>query len=144
MSGTELAYGGVFLRACYAISGTDIVYGATREGASISQPKYLSPRVLRNRYAMSGTDRAYAVTRSEEDDDLCRAFGHAGTGLRAEYAMSGTEIGYCYQDEGHVAFFAAGSLIPDGKGATGLRERYAMSGYGAMTQLCDVRYGRSV
>eukprot|EP00961_Rhodomonas_salina_P171017 2305774-Rhodomonas_salina.7 len=41
MSGTDLAYGAICLRACYAVSGTDVGDGAT---------------CLRACYAMSGTD----------------------------------------------------------------------------------------
>eukprot|EP00961_Rhodomonas_salina_P139218 1873633-Rhodomonas_salina.1 len=48
MSGTDIAYGATCLRACYAVSGTDMAHGAVCLGAC---------------YAMSGTDIAYGGTR---------------------------------------------------------------------------------
>eukprot|EP00961_Rhodomonas_salina_P134844 1813766-Rhodomonas_salina.1 len=62
MSGTEIPYDAISLRACYAMSGTEIPYG------DIS---------LRACYAMSGTEIRYGAI-----------------SLRACYAMSGTEIPY--------------------------------------------------
>eukprot|EP00961_Rhodomonas_salina_P267808 3618292-Rhodomonas_salina.1 len=36
MSGTDLAYGAICLRSCYAMSGTDLGYAATRRRSGIS------------------------------------------------------------------------------------------------------------
>eukprot|EP00961_Rhodomonas_salina_P062130 834044-Rhodomonas_salina.1 len=87
------------LRACYAMSGTDIAYGATTRGVptrarsirvwSVPSPyacatrcPILTSRIvcaipLRVCYTMSGTDIA-----------------HGATCLRVCYAMSGTDIAY--------------------------------------------------
>eukprot|EP00961_Rhodomonas_salina_P014722 197497-Rhodomonas_salina.2 len=50
MSGTDIAYGATRLRACYAMSGADLPYGAIR---------------LRACYAMCGTDIAYGAAEFE-------------------------------------------------------------------------------
>eukprot|EP00961_Rhodomonas_salina_P036379 488954-Rhodomonas_salina.1 len=53
MSGSDIAYGCIGLRACYAMSGTDLAYAAT----CLRVPT----RVWC--YGMSGTDLAYDATR---------------------------------------------------------------------------------
>eukprot|EP00961_Rhodomonas_salina_P017168 230854-Rhodomonas_salina.1 len=71
MSRTELAYGATpRVSSCYAMSGTDVAYGATRMQPSPSPyrlPSYLPMQLLRDvRYGpreMSATDLAYSAAR---------------------------------------------------------------------------------
>eukprot|EP00961_Rhodomonas_salina_P043609 586232-Rhodomonas_salina.3 len=70
-----------FTSSCYAVSGTDVAYGATRIRV-YRVPIRSDMRggwaiVLRACYAMSSTDVAYGVI-----------------GLRARYEMSGTDLAY--------------------------------------------------
>eukprot|EP00961_Rhodomonas_salina_P130757 1760466-Rhodomonas_salina.3 len=54
MSGTGIAY----TSACFAMSGTDIPYAATRQSCGVTRDP--TPGIiLRARYAMPGTDLAY-------------------------------------------------------------------------------------
>eukprot|EP00961_Rhodomonas_salina_P081460 1095325-Rhodomonas_salina.2 len=78
MSGTELAYGAVSLRASYAMSGADKAYGAGRvEGGRF--PLAVDPgSSLRASYAMSSTDVAHSLV----------------SVLRASYGISGTDVAY--------------------------------------------------
>eukprot|EP00961_Rhodomonas_salina_P273412 3694421-Rhodomonas_salina.1 len=68
MSGTDIAYGAGFLRAFYAMSGTERGYGATRrlgvegEARDLLQ-QVLRAIVLRTCYAMSGTETGYRPPR---------------------------------------------------------------------------------
>eukprot|EP00961_Rhodomonas_salina_P240144 3244514-Rhodomonas_salina.2 len=89
MPGTDMPYGParravlslVYLRArCYATSGTELAYGATRLLRAVRWSDTLEPgrsvRYPPTPYAMSGTDIAY------------------GRMLRSCYAMSGTDLAY--------------------------------------------------
>eukprot|EP00961_Rhodomonas_salina_P153608 2068090-Rhodomonas_salina.1 len=66
MSGSDLAHGAILLRACYAMSGTEIAYGATRtwqtlyESPAETTDRYCDVRYWHSvwYYAMSGTDLA--------------------------------------------------------------------------------------
>eukprot|EP00961_Rhodomonas_salina_P142870 1923228-Rhodomonas_salina.6 len=72
MSGTDIPLSGSGLRTCYAKSGTDVGYGATRNKksrrlscrTSLQWRRCTKKRVisLRARYGMSGTDRGYGGT----------------------------------------------------------------------------------
>eukprot|EP00961_Rhodomonas_salina_P260237 3516776-Rhodomonas_salina.2 len=85
MFGTELAYAAIGLRACYAMSGTELAYAPTRR----------LPMLLRIcSYAMGGTEifsywfarcgtERYAVLVAMCLTDACR---------RCCYAMRGTEL----------------------------------------------------
>eukprot|EP00961_Rhodomonas_salina_P051056 685142-Rhodomonas_salina.3 len=89
MSGTDLAYAAIGVRACYTISHTKMLYGAMGLCAC---------------YAMSGTDRAYGATAAvvsahadarvimERSYFPVRYQVRGATSLRACYAMSGTDI----------------------------------------------------
>eukprot|EP00961_Rhodomonas_salina_P102024 1372238-Rhodomonas_salina.6 len=92
----------ILLRARYAMSGTEIAYGAA---------------CLRMHYTMPGTDLGYAATRRIRMGK-CGCFHRAGSFpaivLRAPYAMSGTDICYTIPpfpcdmsgtDVGHTAVF---------------------------------------
>eukprot|EP00961_Rhodomonas_salina_P129192 1740448-Rhodomonas_salina.2 len=79
----------MLLHACYAMSGTEIGYAATREnggrvGAETGSRGILLRRVRISSYAMPGTDIADGAGTETGNVIL----------LRACYAMSGTEIGY--------------------------------------------------
>eukprot|EP00961_Rhodomonas_salina_P221706 2997745-Rhodomonas_salina.1 len=64
MSGTDLAYGAVSLRSCYAMSGTDLPHALPSPYARAMRcPSVCSTITLRACYAMSGTDIAYGATR---------------------------------------------------------------------------------
>eukprot|EP00961_Rhodomonas_salina_P024882 335193-Rhodomonas_salina.2 len=124
MSGTDLAYGAICLRAPYAVSGTDIrtiaavrcppmrypgtdiAYGVVPPGSRqtefeeptviVTLPEGTTPTRLRACYAMSGTHRLSLQVLEP-------------TALRARYAMSGTDIAYgaicqcaCYAMSGTI------------------------------------------
>eukprot|EP00961_Rhodomonas_salina_P189928 2562424-Rhodomonas_salina.3 len=101
---------GMVLRPCYAVSGTELGYGAT-------PGRYWKRRGEGSRgicYAMSGTDIAYAarVCYATSGTDILGTAGicyamsgtdvpYAASSLRACYAKSGTELAYvCYQGGG--------------------------------------------
>eukprot|EP00961_Rhodomonas_salina_P301601 3940536-Rhodomonas_salina.1 len=147
----------ISLRACYAMSSTDLAHGATRHQQVCILQRGRGGRAevsicLRVCRAMSGTGIAYGL------------FATPGTklapgaiGLRTCYAMSGTELAFgATSDE--LTFVTASSQVSS---PSCLRARYAMSGtgiaYGAIvlcacyamsgidiayvvTMLCDVRY----
>eukprot|EP00961_Rhodomonas_salina_P004128 56869-Rhodomonas_salina.3 len=91
------AYGAMPLRFLYAMSGTDIAYGATPETLLRHHPPYCPAYAAIGQacYAMPGTDIArgaigpracYAMSSTEL---ACGAIG-----IRTCYAMSGTELAY--------------------------------------------------
>eukprot|EP00961_Rhodomonas_salina_P286408 3869981-Rhodomonas_salina.1 len=91
MSGTDLAYGPTSLRACYAMSGTDLARRATvcyaMSGTDIWQMSL----------AMSGTD-IWDMTRGPIALRSLRRYAVCGTdgtyGAIARYAIAGTEGAY--------------------------------------------------
>eukprot|EP00961_Rhodomonas_salina_P198729 2680395-Rhodomonas_salina.3 len=84
-SSTDIAYAASYLRACYAMSGTELAYGATRSawkwmesGSLLVGPTLFAYAIsLCICYAVSGTELAYAST-------LC----HAMSGTDIEYAAT--------------------------------------------------------
>eukprot|EP00961_Rhodomonas_salina_P089435 1202756-Rhodomonas_salina.4 len=105
----------IALRACYAMSGTGVPYGASSYARATRSPvltyRVLLPDgvrlLLRRRYAMSGTDIAYdrhplgrlllAYRNSLQHMPVSAttlATRRARMLLRARYARSGTELGY--------------------------------------------------
>eukprot|EP00961_Rhodomonas_salina_P303678 3941322-Rhodomonas_salina.6 len=70
----------ICLRACYAMSGTEIAYGRrSTRGAPRARLRLVGSAIrLRASYAMSGTDLAAAATH-----------------LRPCYVMSSTNLAYC-------------------------------------------------
>eukprot|EP00961_Rhodomonas_salina_P092859 1249926-Rhodomonas_salina.1 len=74
ISGTDIAYGAVRLRACYAIPGTNLAYGAIRLLAYAFG--------LRACYAMSSTDLAYGATPRPS----------TGTGKRASFSPAVSQL----------------------------------------------------
>eukprot|EP00961_Rhodomonas_salina_P261626 3535963-Rhodomonas_salina.3 len=115
ISGTGIAYGAISLRACYAISGTDLAYGAIS---------------LRACYAMSGTDLAYGASsggssNSSNTAAAGRILGYFPTRLLRDvrYAhsvslrMPGTDLAYgarriCGSDRSETSLPAQVSLSP--------------------------------
>eukprot|EP00961_Rhodomonas_salina_P167746 2261152-Rhodomonas_salina.1 len=61
MSGTDIPYGDIPLRASYAIAGTDIPYGDIPPRASYAMPVLTSHIVLLPYYAMSGIGISHGV-----------------------------------------------------------------------------------
>eukprot|EP00961_Rhodomonas_salina_P054581 733209-Rhodomonas_salina.1 len=92
MAGTDRACGPICLRACYAMCGTAIAYGATelaygcteiRYGATrawsktresapmVAYPPMPCPALLS--YTVAGTDKAYDATSAQHEGSVCRA-----------------------------------------------------------------------
>eukprot|EP00961_Rhodomonas_salina_P128463 1731422-Rhodomonas_salina.1 len=66
-SGTDLAYGMVYLGSCYENSGTDLVYGAIYPRSCCEKPG--TDGALGSCYDKSGTDLAYGATDGYNSDD---------------------------------------------------------------------------
>eukprot|EP00961_Rhodomonas_salina_P290662 3927686-Rhodomonas_salina.4 len=126
---------------CHAMSGTDVLYGATRMAVALNfsraMDKVSSAICLRVRYAMPGTHIAFKTAaiclraRSTlPGTDM--AYGATAICLRARYALPGRMDGW--QNEVDPPML--------------LRAREAVSGteraYGATRALCDARYRHSV
>eukprot|EP00961_Rhodomonas_salina_P301355 3940428-Rhodomonas_salina.1 len=118
MSGTDLVYGAIGLRACYEMSGTDIAYSMVGlcafyaiSGTGIAYKATRSRMYLDPSYTISGTDLAYDATRLRADSGprLCC------------HTASGTGIGYMLSRFGCA-------MSGDGVG------------YAAMLLLCDGQY----
>eukprot|EP00961_Rhodomonas_salina_P084889 1140171-Rhodomonas_salina.3 len=133
MSGTDLGYDGIGLRACYAMPGTDLAYGAARRESLFDSAavvnRYCPTHSLRDVRAMlrfglstytlpmvvSGTHRVGYATFSP-------------TVLRTPYAISGTDLGYAATRSGGMVVVTAEELL-------GEEVRYLPT-----PLLCDVRY----
>eukprot|EP00961_Rhodomonas_salina_P179100 2416694-Rhodomonas_salina.2 len=103
---------GSSLRACYAMSGTDIADGrggVEEVGEEGGQVHYAIP--LRGRYAVSGTEIAYG---------LCACCSVSGTGGMGRLGRGG---GCSTKDQSGACYAMSGTEI-----AYGLRACYAMSG----------------
>eukprot|EP00961_Rhodomonas_salina_P287042 3878628-Rhodomonas_salina.2 len=77
-SAMRCTYGVICLQACYAMSGTDLAYGATQcqsPYASKAGHGVTSRISLRACYAMSGTDIAYAATSPSRPGGAACAYG---------------------------------------------------------------------
>eukprot|EP00961_Rhodomonas_salina_P185024 2498234-Rhodomonas_salina.5 len=109
MSGSDIAHAATCLRACYAMSGTELAYAATSAlarrvcGCQASRSAPLPAYRLATRSPKSGTDIAYAaicLRAVRYCHSVCcylpgTVMGVASyRGLRACYAMSGTEVAY--------------------------------------------------
>eukprot|EP00961_Rhodomonas_salina_P154159 2076502-Rhodomonas_salina.1 len=64
MSGTDIGYIAIGLRTCYAMSGTELAYATCPVRCPVLRQRTVvkSAMCLRACYAMSGTDMAYAAT----------------------------------------------------------------------------------
>lgn len=110
MSGTDLASGAV--RARYALSSTDIVYGATPDYVCLrktaTSPDGQPPISLRSGYALSGTRIGYArctVLRSRIDTAAICGVRHCdGVWIMWIYATCGTEMGDNVATAGDVRY----------------------------------------
>eukprot|EP00961_Rhodomonas_salina_P064044 860638-Rhodomonas_salina.3 len=67
--GTAIVYPGIGLCACYAMSGTEFAYGATRHSRMDAVCHAERGASLRACYAMSGTDIAYGVRPGHSGDE---------------------------------------------------------------------------
>eukprot|EP00961_Rhodomonas_salina_P257046 3473416-Rhodomonas_salina.2 len=76
MAGTEIAYAAVGLRACYAMSGTDIPYAG-------------SARVVRG----TGAERRYSSLRYL----LCHCYAVSGTDVTTRVGVTECAIGHLYK-----------------------------------------------
>eukprot|EP00961_Rhodomonas_salina_P296596 3936491-Rhodomonas_salina.5 len=126
MSSTDLPCTS-YLRACYALSGTDIAYATTRP----LLPPRMVPTSLCRCYVISGTDLAYADTRDEAVQEWGRRtvqavrYSHSDVRyshsvcLCAPYAMPGTHIAYAATSGGRKAEYGSGSEGGGGGGCTG-------------------------
>eukprot|EP00961_Rhodomonas_salina_P191840 2588674-Rhodomonas_salina.1 len=144
MSGTDIAYGGISLRACYAMSGTHIAYGCAVQPGLPWMPRAMPRRdawyrprlcpVLTEGTLIPGKTDKRQLLQNIRDVTFEGASGYVQLdpqecgflcliseciGLRARYPMSGTAAG-----------IACGAVSGTGiaNSATCLRECYAMSG----------------
>eukprot|EP00961_Rhodomonas_salina_P185022 2498234-Rhodomonas_salina.3 len=87
MSGTGIAHGAICLRACYALSGTEIADAARCRGTP--------PISLRASYLMSDTGIPYACYARPDiaSSAIC---------LQACYALSGTDVAYAARWDGET------------------------------------------
>eukprot|EP00961_Rhodomonas_salina_P041637 560421-Rhodomonas_salina.2 len=129
MSGTGWACGtlfGVFLCPRYAMSGTEIAYGATRgcvPGPPSQLPYLVSPYALRVSYAMSGSDIAYDAS-----------------SLRSCYAVSGTDLAYGATRPELLRQYLRMLQLEYQRCSTSLRACYAMSDTGLRAMLLRACY----
>eukprot|EP00961_Rhodomonas_salina_P030666 412478-Rhodomonas_salina.1 len=96
-------------RVCYAMSGTELAYGATDGGVACTVLSPYAPAMrcpvlmertvygaiaLRRRYGVSGTERAYGATGRGGGVGLYCHWYLPTRVLRACYAMCGTDVAY--------------------------------------------------
>eukprot|EP00961_Rhodomonas_salina_P201559 2719123-Rhodomonas_salina.3 len=112
MPGTDLASGGICLRACYAMPGTDLGYGTTPANPVLGTAHaYGASICLRFGYGSSGTNLAYSTmtsavlaTRVTERISRPSAYAMSGMALQAEITGGGDHLIFRFDKTDHVRY----------------------------------------